>query len=920
MITKSHANRESHANLKNRKSAHASLSIILTFALIFTSIGFAPQAADISYGTDGRAAEIDLETHYTDGSMRICPIGTYVISDDTLAVRYYGDMPHVAYVKLEDLFALHEDRAPGDLTVECIGDIGDHQYLVTNHVTSGTAVVDTLADTLQSEALRKFACPMNDDEMMNDTPWLQLQSINSIGNTAATIDFDDSYGIDLRSGSNGTDLYFPLATANDIFAYLDGNVMAWNGSAIYSQNPNKYDDYFVSEPTIDRATATIYLNESDTYKVFTDNMFSSYPTRPADLAEFAYKDLCFQMDYAYGYPGKEPAHSKLTNGQSFDEFLTGFTASAGAVRGSDIKTLLKSTDWGEYFLGYDCLSILLDDKGHTYCDIDENIDYRRYEDIRQNLVSAKTSYPALSGWYRESLVTPPEEMYLGFTRPAQREAGFGLQPGQNYIESGDTAICILDTFSGDLADLNDMKDYYGTGVWPDESSTNPLAQFVNALNRAKANPNIRNFVIDITNNGGGYTGFMVAALAIINNEETCYEAFKDRYTGQMQLYTYKMDRNLDRAFDERDEAVSHNMNFILLQSSYSFSAANTFPMLMKESGHLILGERSGGGACAVQYISTADGFRWRNSAASGVVTNRAGSAEIDTGIEPDVELFTRDANGNRPVTSVYLSNYNNFYVPRTIDYSSFYDIENLKRVIHTYFPEQQASSGSHRGKETQAQAPETAEEAGGVQPAITASNISEFFSDIAANDWYAGSVAFAADHKFMQGISGGTFNPEGTAQRAMIAQILFNMENGEEGGSTAFDESLLESLSDVTATDWFAAPIAWMLEAGIARGQGKSFGATAPITREDDIVMLQNYAKYKGIDTGRTADLSIFADADTISPWARDAVAWAVGEGLLTGYTDKDGRLLLNPAGTATRAQIATIIKRFCENILNTER
>jgi hypothetical protein len=919
MITKSHANRESHANLKNRKSARASLAIILTFALIFTSIGFAPQAADISYGTDGRAAEIDLETHYTDGSMRICPIGTYVISDDTLAVRYYGDMPNVAYVKLEDLFALHEDRSPGDLTVECIG---DHQYLVTNHVTSGTAVVDTLADTLQSEALRKFACTLNDDEMMNDTPWFQLQSINFIGNRAATIDFDDSYGIDLRSGSNGTDLYFPLATANDIFAYLDGNVMAWNGSAIYSQNPNKYDDYFVSEPTIDRETATIYLNESDTYRVFTDNMFSSYPTRPADLAEFAYKDLCFQMDYAYGYPGKEPAHSKLTNGQSFDEFLTGFTASGGAVRGSAIKALLKSTDWGEYFLGYDCLSILLDDKGHTYCDIDENIDYRLYEEIRQNGVAAAASNPAILEWLRESSATPEEEIYLYFTRKEQREAGFGLQPGQNYIESGDTAICILDTFSGNLADLNDMKDYYRTGVWPDESSTNPLAQFVNALNRAKVNPNIRNFVIDITNNGGGYTGFMVAVLAIINNEETCYEAFKDRYTGQIQLYTYKMDRNLDRAFDERDEAVSHNMNFILLQSSYSFSAANTFPMLMKESGHLILGERSGGGACAVQYLSTADGFRWRNSAASGVETNRAGSAEIDTGIEPDVELFTRDANGNRPVTSVYLSG-SHYTVPRTIDYSEFYDIENLKRVIHTYFPEQPAASGGRRDKDGTASPEATAGQAEGTETTVTLSNISKVFTDMAGDEWYAESVAWAANSKLMRGIGGTTFDPEGIAQRAMIAQILFNLdsvESGAEGTGTAADPDLLAGLSDVAASDWFATPIAWALDAGIAKGRGKDFGATVPITREDDIVMLQNYAKYKGIDTGKTADLSIFADADTISPWAKEAVSWAVAEGLITGYTDRAGRLLLNPAGTATRGQIATIIKRFCENILNTER
>ena len=104
----------------------------------------------------------------------------------------------------------------------------------------------------------------------------------------------------------------------------------------------------------------------------------------------------------------------------------------------------------------------------------------------------------------------------------------------------------------------------------------------------------------------------------------------------------------------------------------------------------------------------------------------------------------------------------------------------------------------------------------------------------------------------------------------------------------------------------------WAAECGIVNGFGDgTFGPEQNITREQMAQILMNYAKYKGYDMTAKGDVSAFTDAAEISGWAQDAVSWAVGEKILSGK----GNGILDPAGTATRAEVAQIFMNFCENI-----
>ena len=179
------------------------------------------------------------------------------------------------------------------------------------------------------------------------------------------------------------------------------------------------------------------------------------------------------------------------------------------------------------------------------------------------------------------------------------------------------------------------------------------------------------------------------------------------------------------------------------------------------------------------------------------------------------------------------------------------------------------------------------------------------FTDVKGDEWYADNAAWAASREIMNGVGGGQFDADATASRGMIAQLLFNLDGAEATGATA-------QFAEVRAEDWFADAVAWLAETGVARGEGETFGANDPVTREQLAVMLYNYAKYKGFDVSARADLSRFPDADGASGWAKEALAWAVGVGLINGTTAEDGVVILDAQSGSTRAMVAAIVQRFC--------
>ena len=187
--------------------------------------------------------------------------------------------------------------------------------------------------------------------------------------------------------------------------------------------------------------------------------------------------------------------------------------------------------------------------------------------------------------------------------------------------------------------------------------------------------------------------------------------------------------------------------------------------------------------------------------------------------------------------------------------------------------------------------------------AKTSSSPVDSFLDVNTGAWYYDAVKYAVENGLMSGTGTYTFEPNTTLSRGMIAQMLYALE-GKPSISSA------NNFTDVSSSDWYDKAASWAQSKGIITGyEDGRFGPNDPLTREQLALILYNYAKSEGYGTSAKADLSKFTDGTSTSPWAQQAMSWAVGEGLLSGR----GVNMLYPTGTATRAEVATILMRFIE-------
>ena len=177
------------------------------------------------------------------------------------------------------------------------------------------------------------------------------------------------------------------------------------------------------------------------------------------------------------------------------------------------------------------------------------------------------------------------------------------------------------------------------------------------------------------------------------------------------------------------------------------------------------------------------------------------------------------------------------------------------------------------------------------------------FTDVSEKDWFYNDAMFVYKNGLMLGTSKTLFSPHGTVTRGMMATILWRME-----GSLAPKGE--NSFTDVEAGRWYADAITWTTENGIFAGYSMDkFGPDDPITREQLTAIFYRYADYKGYKLTITGNLDKFEDADKITDYAKMVMQWAVGNGLIKGKSEN----LLDPQGTATRAEISAMLHRFIE-------
>ena len=178
------------------------------------------------------------------------------------------------------------------------------------------------------------------------------------------------------------------------------------------------------------------------------------------------------------------------------------------------------------------------------------------------------------------------------------------------------------------------------------------------------------------------------------------------------------------------------------------------------------------------------------------------------------------------------------------------------------------------------------------------------FTDVATTAWYYDAVEYMYENGMMNGTSDTTFSPNATTTRAMIVTMLHRLEGEPDASDVNF--------TDIASGMYYADAVAWAQENGVVNGTSETtFSPDQAITREQLATILYRYAQVKGYDVTASNNLDAYTDASQISAYALTAMQWANAEGLITGNT----ATTINPTGDATRAEVATILMRFAENV-----
>ena len=574
---------------------------------------------------------------------RVVPVVTKIAPDGQVTLRFYDNMPNVAYISAADFQSI---VLPGSKMT--VTHTGAGQYTLTN--ADATATVNINDDVFVSDQFEAFTNQMGllQPGMANvyydGMPFVRYKSVSYLPLKATTTLDMGAYGIDLHADGKGA-VYFPFATLADMYTDLYYHHAGFNG---------------------EKVVANLSVNEVELTEIDPDynKPLVARTTRPADLTDFNYKELCFAMDHFYGYPGRIKYNDAL-KAKGLDKVLEEDIESGPAI-----KKLLLSEKLSDYLIGMMGLMGVYFD-GHTVMAI-------------TSALGEPEDSPELYNEYRTGLMANQDVMAMVMaaiseiqTMAADGQAVEALRPkvygeGVTYIKKGDTAVCVFDSFN----ERNEKawKDYYaGTGPMPtvENAPKDDMVIFLDALKKAAADPEVKNFVIDITANGGGSADIVLAMTSLILGKS--YISQDNALTGQRSFVEYEVDRNFNGVFDAADKDVRYDLNFAVLTSGMSFSCGNLFPSILKDNGVPVLGATSGGGACAIQAMCTADGFCFQISSFRARLNTLDGD-NIDGGVTPDIPIE------NEGRVEVKLSEENSMMVK---DYSKYFDIDYLRSLLES---------------------------------------------------------------------------------------------------------------------------------------------------------------------------------------------------------------------------------------------
>ena len=536
--------------------------------------------------------ELNVYTKAEKKEEKITPTAT-----STYKVRFYNDYPNVPFTNPYDYFNAFfktelKKEVVGNSTYKYINSLND--YIAFNagedlFITNGVRSYNSHPDAT-SETGKLFLKDLGSDKT---TPLVKSIALSN-------------YNIDVKS--DGKDAYVPLTLLSKLAGGFMGYNIQYNGKDLYVIDGQAQ---LTPEVRKDAYYGPQY------YEVLDD--FTT--TRPVDLAKYTYNELCFVFDNLRGYTSQ--LHMIDNNLLSL-----GLNGVLEQYR-PKIKEYLLSTDKQNYYAGLFALFGGLNDGGHTAITTTS-------EGFKTG--SSKASeIEGLKDW-ASSFVTMVLNKQMNTLTFDNYKAGLLGMKTPDFVnnsyyylkdDASKTAYIGFDHFE---VDYRGWDNYYnGKGEIP--SSKDSYSFIRDKFYQAKKD-GIKNLVIDLTSNGGGDSSALMGIVGLLNGAKADFAA-NDTLIRSRTTQKYAVDINLDGKFDDADaeELKQFDFNVGILTTSSSFSCGNLLPSLLKEMGYKIIGEKSGGGSCAIIMESTADGVCYGHS--SYYCLSDATGNNIDSGVPVD---------------------------------------------------------------------------------------------------------------------------------------------------------------------------------------------------------------------------------------------------------------------------------------------
>ena len=564
--------------------------------------------------------------------------------DETVTLRMVGDIP---YIRIDDyynrLLFTGAEKYPQQASPMTVSHSGSVYETTAYDGTKG--IFDAEENSFACENLDVYSTPpyyalLLASERDPSAPFVSVSHTDYSGERKSVkVDFE-KYGIDILG--EGDELWVPLAVLQGLFCSPYAYNVFYNGKAIY-----------LSDGMQLLQTANAKDTDGD-YYAFTET------ERSEEKIRFDYGSLCFYVDTCYGFPETSRLSESIAEeglDRTLDKTIDGMNLAG-------VKKLLLSPDMKEYTCGLFLLFTALDDGGHTaFVDFlwipEEKL--MAWPDIIKEL---GIKMPDRSNYVEVSLqglsAAFEGAMQKGFDR-AEVLVFDNATEMAIYLEQGDTAMFAFDHFYCNRAAWADYED----GVLS-EMPEDSMGCFIKALEMAKANPDIKNFVVNLAMNGGGESGVATTIAKLI-----CGQAYRhqlDMLTGQDETIWYDIDLDFDGDFDEEDGEASYPFRFAVIAGARTYSAANYLTNMAKDNGVCVLGERSGGGANSPQITPESEGLWFQLSGRYKLMDKN--NETVDFGVEPDYVL-TEEKDGG-------------------FDYARYFDFAEISRLMDEYYGNQSA--------------------------------------------------------------------------------------------------------------------------------------------------------------------------------------------------------------------------------------